>query len=66
MPPDGRPVRREHRGGHHRRRRGAARREPILLREERVNAILGVPVASSRQSEILRALDFQVQAVEGG
>jgi phenylalanyl-tRNA synthetase beta chain len=40
--------------------------EPILLREDRVSAILGVPVASSRQSEILRALDFGVQDVESG
>jgi phenylalanyl-tRNA synthetase beta chain len=32
----------------------------ILLRERRVQAILGMPVARARQAEILRALDFAV------
>jgi phenylalanyl-tRNA synthetase beta chain len=32
----------------------------ILLRERRVHAILGMPVARARQAEILRALDFAV------
>ncbi len=39
-------------------------REPaqtIRLREARVQAILGVPVARARQREILQALDFAVQ-----
>jgi phenylalanyl-tRNA synthetase beta chain len=38
----------------------------LRLRESRVEAILGVPVALQRQAEILRALDFQTEpAVDG-
>ncbi len=44
---------------------GPAPRE-IVLRERRVEAILGVPVARERQAEILRALDFGSTAVEQG
>ncbi len=40
--------------------------EPILLRESRVNAILGVSVALERQREILQALDFTVTDAESG
>src|ERR1019366_4855475 len=40
--------------------------EPILLREARVSAILGVLVSLPRQREILRALDFGVLDAEGG
>jgi phenylalanyl-tRNA synthetase beta chain len=36
----------------------------IRLHEQRVQAILGMPVARSRQAEILRALDFGVVEVE--
>jgi phenylalanyl-tRNA synthetase beta chain len=36
------------------------------LREARVQAILGVPVASERQAEILNALDFETEPREGG
>jgi phenylalanyl-tRNA synthetase beta chain len=39
---------------------------PIRLREARVQAILGVPVARERQREILRALDFHTQDTEDG
>ncbi len=39
--------------------------QTILLREQRVQAILGMPVARTRQAEILRALDFQVAEVDG-
>ena len=42
------------------------RPQPILLRELRVTAILGVPVARERQAEILRELGFEVApAAEG-
>jgi len=41
-------------------------RPPIRLREQRVRAILGVPVARERQAEILRALDFGVQDAPDG
>ncbi|HEX4114804.1 MAG TPA: phenylalanine--tRNA ligase subunit beta [Solirubrobacteraceae bacterium] len=37
--------------------------QTIRLREQRVQAILGMPVASRRQAEILRALDFAVAEV---
>ncbi len=39
---------------------------PIALREARVQAILGVPVARERQAEILRALDFGVEDAPEG
>jgi phenylalanyl-tRNA synthetase beta chain len=39
--------------------------QTIGLREQRVQAILGMPVARTRQAEILRALDFQVAEVHG-
>ncbi|HUH80487.1 MAG TPA: phenylalanine--tRNA ligase subunit beta, partial [Solirubrobacteraceae bacterium] len=40
--------------------------EPILLRSERMRAILGVEVTGERQAEILRSLDFDVEpAAEG-
>jgi phenylalanyl-tRNA synthetase beta chain len=39
--------------------------QTIRLREQRVQAILGMPVARARQAEILRALDFQVAEVNG-
>jgi phenylalanyl-tRNA synthetase beta chain len=39
--------------------------QTIRLREQRVQAILGMPVARTRQAEILRALDFQVVEVDG-
>ncbi len=39
--------------------------QTIRLREQRVQAILGMPVARTRQAEILRALDFQVTEVDG-
>jgi phenylalanyl-tRNA synthetase beta chain len=35
--------------------------QKIHLRERRVEAILGMPVARARQAEILRALDFDVE-----
>jgi phenylalanyl-tRNA synthetase beta chain len=38
----------------------------ITLRDQRVRAILGVPLAVERQSEILRALDFAVEPAPGG
>jgi phenylalanyl-tRNA synthetase beta chain len=38
----------------------------IGLREARVQAILGVPVTSERQAEILGALDFATEPREGG
>ncbi|HEY8303039.1 MAG TPA: phenylalanine--tRNA ligase subunit beta, partial [Solirubrobacteraceae bacterium] len=37
----------------------------IRLRERRVEAILGMPVALTRQAEILRALDFEVTEAPG-
>jgi phenylalanyl-tRNA synthetase beta chain len=40
-----------------------AQPQVIRLREARVEAILGLPVARERQAEILRALDFQVAEV---
>ncbi|HEY2766989.1 MAG TPA: phenylalanine--tRNA ligase subunit beta [Solirubrobacteraceae bacterium] len=38
----------------------------VRLRESRVSAILGVPVARERQREILRALDFETSDAEDG
>ncbi|HEX7609769.1 MAG TPA: phenylalanine--tRNA ligase subunit beta, partial [Solirubrobacteraceae bacterium] len=38
----------------------------IRLREARVSAILGVPIARERQAEILRALDFTAAEAEDG
>ncbi len=38
--------------------------QTIRLREQRVQAILGMPVARTRQVEILRALDFAVTEVD--
>jgi phenylalanyl-tRNA synthetase beta chain len=38
----------------------------IALREARVAEILGVPVARTRQTQILRALDFQTEETEEG
>jgi len=38
--------------------------QTIRLRERRVQAILGMPVARERQAEILRALDFGVAEVD--
>jgi len=38
----------------------------IRLREQRVQAILGVPVARDRQEQILNALDFATQPAEDG
>jgi phenylalanyl-tRNA synthetase beta chain len=38
----------------------------IVLRERRVQAILGMPVARERQAEILRALDFGVAEIPDG
>jgi phenylalanyl-tRNA synthetase beta chain len=38
----------------------------VRLREARVQAILGVPVARARQREILHALDFQTAEAEDG
>ncbi len=40
--------------------------QEIVLREERVRAILGVEVAPQRQAEILSALDFASEPVAGG
>ena len=40
--------------------------QTIGLRESRVRAILGVPVAVERQREILEALSFSCQPTEGG
>ena len=42
---------------------GGAPPQTIRLREQRVQAILGMPVARTRQAEILRALDFAVADV---
>jgi phenylalanyl-tRNA synthetase beta chain len=39
---------------------GEAKSPTILLRERRVESILGMPVRRERQAEILRALDFAV------
>jgi phenylalanyl-tRNA synthetase beta chain len=39
--------------------------QTIHLREQKVEAILGMPVPRVRQAEILRALDFQVQETVG-
>ncbi len=41
-------------------------RPQIGLREARVQAILGVPVAIERQAEILNALDFKTEPRSGG
>jgi phenylalanyl-tRNA synthetase beta chain len=38
--------------------------QSIRLREQRVRSILGMPVPRARQTEILRALDFEVADVE--
>jgi phenylalanyl-tRNA synthetase beta chain len=38
--------------------------QTIRLREQRVRAILGMPVPRARQAEILRALDFAVSEVD--
>jgi phenylalanyl-tRNA synthetase beta chain len=43
-----------------------ASRQQIRLREARVQAILGVPVARERQAEILNALDFSTEEREDG
>ncbi len=43
---------------------GGAPPQTIRLREQRVQAILGMPVARERQAEILRALDFGVAKVD--
>jgi phenylalanyl-tRNA synthetase beta chain len=43
-----------------------ASRPEIGLREARVQAILGVPVAIERQTEILNALDFDTEPRAGG
>ncbi len=40
--------------------------QTIALRESRVEAILGVPVARARQAQILGALDFQTADVPAG
>jgi phenylalanyl-tRNA synthetase beta chain len=40
--------------------------QTIGLRERKVEAILGMPVARERQGEILRALDFGPSSVDGG
>jgi len=40
--------------------------QTLLLREARVQAILGLPVSVERQSEILRALDFSTSPEQGG
>jgi phenylalanyl-tRNA synthetase beta chain len=40
--------------------------EPILLREARVSAILGVSVTAERQREILAALDFAAEPADQG
>jgi phenylalanyl-tRNA synthetase beta chain len=47
-------------------RAAAARAQLIRLREARVQAILGVPVAIERQVEILNALDFATQTRADG
>jgi len=39
--------------------------QTVRLRERKVEAILGMPVARVRQAEILRALDFGVTEVDG-
>ncbi len=38
----------------------------VALRESRVRAILGVPVAVARQAEVLRALDFHPESTADG
>ncbi len=38
----------------------------IVLRESRVQEILGIPIARTRQAEILQALDFATTEVPGG
>jgi phenylalanyl-tRNA synthetase beta chain len=43
-----------------------ASRPRLALREARVQAILGVPVARERQVQILEALDFATEPREGG
>jgi phenylalanyl-tRNA synthetase beta chain len=43
-----------------------ASRPTIRLREARVHAILGVPVARERQAQILAALDFATQPADDG
>jgi phenylalanyl-tRNA synthetase beta chain len=43
-----------------------ASRPTIRLREARVQAILGVPVARERQAQILAALDFATQPADDG
>jgi phenylalanyl-tRNA synthetase beta chain len=40
--------------------------QTLRLRESRVTAILGVPVAVPRQAEILQALDFRAEPAEDG
>jgi phenylalanyl-tRNA synthetase beta chain len=40
--------------------------QTIRLREQRVEAILGMPVARARQAEILQALDFETAEVDEG
>ena len=39
--------------------------QTLRLRERKVEAILGMPVARARQAEILEALDFEVAEVDG-
>ncbi|HSZ04407.1 MAG TPA: phenylalanine--tRNA ligase subunit beta [Solirubrobacteraceae bacterium] len=43
-----------------------AQRPTIRLREARLRAILGVPVARERQAQILAALDFATQSTDDG
>jgi phenylalanyl-tRNA synthetase beta chain len=43
---------------------GGTPSQTIRLRGQRVQAILGMPVARTRQAEILRALDFRVTEVD--
>jgi phenylalanyl-tRNA synthetase beta chain len=43
-----------------------AQRPTIRLREARLQAILGVPVARERQAQILAALDFATQSTDDG
>ncbi len=40
--------------------------QTIALREARVQAILGVPIASARQAQILHALDFATAEIDEG
>jgi phenylalanyl-tRNA synthetase beta chain len=42
-----------------------AHEQKVELREQRVEAILGMPVPRARQAEILRALDFDVEELSG-